>query len=103
MQVIDITEMSNREIEDLCHMCEVELQERQLAQDRIIYEDAMTHGLSINEVDEDKRKGYHDYLKENLHHPMATDLIAEYYSEEEYKESIRKEVEAEAAFMRNEG
>jgi hypothetical protein len=91
VKVIDITEMSNREIEDLCHMCEVELQERRLAQDRIDYEDAMTHGVCISEVDEDKRQGYHDYLKENLHHPMATDLIEEYYSEEQYKSAIRNE------------
>ena len=56
MQVIDITEMSNREIEDLCHMCEVELQERHLAQQEI-YKDAMTHGLSISELAEVDRKG----------------------------------------------
>jgi hypothetical protein len=89
VKVYDITEMSNREIEDLCHMCEVELQERRLAQEEI-YKDALTNHLFIDEVSEDLRKGYHDWLKENLHHPAACDIIEQYYSDEQYKEAIRK-------------
>ena len=92
VKTYDITNMSNRQIEDLCHQCEVELRERRIAQ-QANYEDAMTHGLYIDEVDEAHRKGYHDYLRENMHHPMASDLLQQYYSDEEYKQSIRNQSE----------
>ncbi len=90
MKTYDITNMSNRQIEDLCHQCEVELQERRLAQEEI-YRDAMTHHLFIDELSEDLRSGYHDWLKENLHHPAACDIIEAYYSDEQYKSAIKKE------------
>lgn len=85
MKTLDITDMSNRQIEDLIHKAMIELQDREYR----IYEDAITNHIYVGEVDEKKRQGYIDYLRHVAHlHPAAEDILTEWYSEIDRKQSM---------------
>jgi len=86
MNTIDITNMSNRQIEELVQTAMVELQDRQYR----IYEDAITHGIYVGEVEEKYRDGYIEYLSEMAgpgESPAAQEILAEWWSQEEIKQS----------------
>ena len=88
---LNIKDASSDALRALAQDIDVELQECDLAA-QAAYEDAMTRGICISELAEADRKGYHDYLKDNMkQHPAAANLIEEYYSEEQYKSAIRNE------------
>jgi len=76
---IDITNMSNRQIEKIIQDGLVELQDRQYR----IYEDAITHNLYVGEVEEKHRQGYIEYLEEVAgpgESPAAQEILDEWYS-----------------------
>lgn len=83
---IDITDMSNRQIEELVQTALVELQDRQYR----IYEDAITHHIYIGEVEEKYRQGYIEYLEETAgpgESPASKEILEEWYAQEEIIQS----------------
>ena len=86
MKTIDITDMSNRQIEELVQTAMVELQDRKY---RII-DDAITHSLYVGEVEEKYRKDYIDSLEEMAgpgESPAAQEILAEWWSQEDIVQS----------------
>ena len=86
MKTIDITDMSNRQIEELVQTALVELQDRKYR----IMDDAITHGLYVGEVEEKYRKDYIDYLEEMAgpgESPAAQEILAEWWSQEDIIQS----------------
>ena len=86
MQTIDITNMSNRQIEELVQTALVELQDRQYR----IYDDAITHHLYVGEVEEKFRQGYIEYLEECAgpgESPAAQEILAEWHSQQDIIQS----------------
>src|SRR6056300_397327 len=86
MKAIDITDMSNRQIEELVQTALVELQDRRYR----IYDDAITHGLYVGEIEEKYRDGYIDYLAECAgpgESPAALEILHEWHAQEEIKQS----------------
>ena len=76
---MDIINMSNRQLEELANACQVELQDRQYR----VYDDALTHELYIDEVDEGQRQGYIDYLEELAgpgESPLPQEILSAWYS-----------------------
>ena len=80
---IDITNMSNRQIEEVIQQGLVELQDRQYR----IYEDAITHHIYVGEVEEKYREGYLEYLEEANQSPASQDILAEWYSQQDIIQS----------------
>ena len=79
---IDITDMSNRQIEELVQTAMVELQDRKYR----IMDDAITHNLYVGEVEEKYREDYIDYLEEMAgpgESPAAQEILAEWWSQED--------------------
>ena len=88
MNTIDITNMSNRQIEEVIQDGLTELQDRQYR----IYEDAITHGIFVGEVEEKYRQGYIEYLEETAgpgESPASQEILNEWYSQEDIKQSRR--------------
>lgn len=87
---IDITDMSNRQIEDLIHNAMVELQERTNAE---YYQDAICHGILVQECSLPHRQGYIEWLKgAGAHHPKSFEILdawEDHCSQGERKESMR--------------
>ena len=90
VNAIDITDMSNRQIEDLIQDSLVELQERQNAE---YYQDAICHGILVQECTLNYRQGYIEWLKgAGAHHPKSAEILdawEDYCDQEERKESMR--------------
>ena len=85
---MDIQNMSNRQLEDIIHQASVELQDREYR----IYEDALTHRLSVGECEPKYRQGYIDWLAEVGgcgETPAAQDILDEWYSEQDIIQSRR--------------
>ena len=87
MKTIDITDMSNRQIEDLIQDAMVELQERQHAE---YYQDAICHGILIQECSLEYRQGYIEWLKgAGSHHPKSYEILDAWEDHRNQEDIIR--------------
>jgi len=86
MKTIDITDMSNRQIEELVQTALVELQDRKYR----IMDDFIKQSLYVGEVEEKYRKDYIEYLEEMAgpgESPAAQEILAEWWSQEDIIQS----------------
>lgn len=87
---IDITDMSDRQIQNLIQDSLVELQERRNAE---WYQDAICHGILVQETDLLLRQDYIEWLRgAGAHHPKSAEILdawEDYCNQEERKESMR--------------
>ena len=76
---MNIQDMSNRQLEELISSAQVELQDRQYR----IYEDAITHGIYVGEVEEKYRDGYIEYLEHNYTdgRPAIMDILDDWHNQ----------------------
>ena len=84
---MNIQDMSNRQLEEVIHMAQVELQDRHYR----IMDDALTMGLYVGEVEEKYRQGYIEYLEECAgpgESPGAMEILQEWYSQQDRKQSM---------------
>jgi len=83
---MNIQDMSNRQLEEVIHMAQVELQERQL---RIDCEDALNNHLYVGEIEDTYRGAYISYLEERSNDlPLADEILSEWYSQQDRKQSM---------------
>ena len=79
---------SNAALERIVSAIEAELQERELV---LIYSDAVTMGVTVQETDPIHRSAYVTYL-ESIREisPAAEEILAEYYSDEDYRLAVSR-------------
>lgn len=85
----NIKDTSNAALERIVSAIEVELQERKLVE---VHSDAVTMGISVSDAEEHLRGPYVTYL-ESIREisPAAEEILAEWYSEEDYKLAVSRE------------
>ena len=81
---MNISNMSNRELEALAQDISVELQEREL---RVNCEDAFNNHLSVGEISPEYREAYVAYLELCSDYELAQELLSEWYSEQDIIQS----------------
>ena len=84
----NIKDTSSAALKRVVQDIEVELQERELV---LIYSDAVTMGVTVQETDRIHRPAYVTYL-ESIREisPAAEELLAEWYSDEDYRLAISR-------------
>ncbi len=84
---MNISNMSNRELEALAQDISVELQEREL---RVNCEDALNHHLGVDEVESIYTEAYASYLQSrSADSPLAADLLSDWLSQQDIIQSRR--------------
>jgi len=80
---LNIKDASSAALEALMQDISVELQERMY----VLYDDALTHGLYVDELEKKYQQGYADYIRDNggLAHQ---ELLEEWQSEQDRIQSM---------------
>jgi len=90
MNTIDITNMSDRQLQNVIQDALVELQERRNTE---WYQDAICHGILVQETSQELRQDYIEWLEgAGAHHPKSAEILEaweDHCSQEERKESMR--------------
>ena len=81
---MNISNMSNRELEALAQDISVELQEREL---RVNCEDAFNNHLSVGEISPEYIQPYVAYLESRSDDELAQELLSEWQSEQDIIQS----------------
>jgi len=86
-QLMNISNMSNRELEALAQDISVELQEREL---RVNCEDALNNHLYVDEVSSEYVEPYLAYLADrSADSPLADEILTQYLSDNDIIQSRR--------------
>ena len=85
MNTIDITNMSNRQIEEVIQDGLTELQDREYG----IFDEAISKGIGVLQIDPKYRENYISYLEHNstVGDPDIRDILEEWHNEQDIIQS----------------